>query len=671
MGLSKQTSASSQFEERVRNLLRNLGFTHIRGGSDYFIGDNQIDACGICDEKLLIIECTTQRKNHKEKILVFRGKTTSIKKGLDSTKEYRNFNNEEDLRFLYVSNSNNLEGCEELFDEPIIWNRSLLEYYEKNAKAVPSRAKYDLLSDMGFTRKTKEKFIIPAIKYKYENEELYSFFINPRELLKISYVARRETSKKDYYQRMIKPKRLKEIQREYLDKGGIFPTSICLGLNSEYVFNKIKNGNTGNLGEKNIELGLLELPYDYRSCWVIDGQHRLFSFLEKHKQNILALAFGNISTNRQAQYFVDINRKAKPIDPNLIWDLEGDLRSSSPQGVISNGVKKLNETEPLKEKIYIPSSSLGSDIKMASFCDALLSSDFGRDRISRGRSGGFVDNPFYSRDPLEFSNNIANGLSAYLQTLLNLVSGDEGVYLQDFLFDNGGISVFMYLFKIIICVNKGKNPTQKKIENYLDILVQYLKIQGPGLIKDYRGHCSSEGGKAVVLNDFLNIISEKHPVFTDYIKEEGTFNNAVLEIEGRLRELAVTKLNDLEIQEVKQNIKPEVYKEIQRRLLGEPHSVGEILENMGLGEIISLLFYSRFWTQVFKKMFLRGEEEVINANDVRFPDENLLKGNLSLLNKCRVTVGHGKKTVITFKDKDLIRTFVAQLNILFGKNNIL
>ena len=49
---------------------------------------------------------------------------------------------------------------------------------------------------------------------------------------------------------------------------------------------------------------------------------------------------------------LEINREQKPIQPDLIWDLEGQSYPQSIRGVISNIVRKLNFREPFLDKIY-------------------------------------------------------------------------------------------------------------------------------------------------------------------------------------------------------------------------------------------------------------------------------------------------------------------------------
>jgi DGQHR domain-containing protein len=73
------------------------------------------------------------------------------------------------------------------------------------------------------------------------------------------------------YQRMVKPTRLAAIGR-YIDEGGTFPTNIVINFKRENLrFDpREKFGDTAT--------GILSLPGQYGSAWVVDGQHRLYGY---------------------------------------------------------------------------------------------------------------------------------------------------------------------------------------------------------------------------------------------------------------------------------------------------------------------------------------------------------------------------------------------------------
>jgi len=52
----------------------------------------------------------------------------------------------------------------------------------------------------------------------------------------------------------------------------------------------------------------------YKSAWIIDGQHRLFSYSGHPKASkglLSVLAFEGLPPSKQAELFIDINAKAE------------------------------------------------------------------------------------------------------------------------------------------------------------------------------------------------------------------------------------------------------------------------------------------------------------------------------------------------------------------------
>ena len=98
--------------------------------------------------------------------------------------------------------------------------------------------------------------------------------MSPHELLRVAYISHMgKTSNSDLetYQRMVKPARLKSIGA-YIDEGGTFPTNIVINIKREGLRFDVQE----RFGET--ATGMLELPGQYGSAWVIDGQHRLYGY---------------------------------------------------------------------------------------------------------------------------------------------------------------------------------------------------------------------------------------------------------------------------------------------------------------------------------------------------------------------------------------------------------
>ena len=118
------------------------------------------------------------------------------------------------------------------------------------------------------------------------------------------------------YQRLVTPKRLREIARfiDGADFVGTFPTNVVLNLHSK----KIRFDKRETFGQ--VQVGSLYLPNVYGSAFVVDGQHRLFGYAysdraknEDDKTAFSVLAYENLDMQLEARMFVDINSQQKQV----------------------------------------------------------------------------------------------------------------------------------------------------------------------------------------------------------------------------------------------------------------------------------------------------------------------------------------------------------------------
>lgn len=662
--MDEKISPADEYEERIRNLLKKLGFTKVKGGNNFIIGENQIDACGVCEDKLLIIECTTQRQTIRSKIETWKGKLSSIRKGLDSLGDYREYNKSSSLRFILASKYSAVNQYEEMAKEGnnkvFLWGPNSVYYYERLAKAIPFRAQYDVLADLGLEMSGDETLSIPAFRVVSNNIEMYNFFVAPDDLIKISYVARREAGKKDFYQRMIDPSRLTKIS-EFLESGGVFPTNIVIGINEEFKFKKAVFNGFGQFPDW-LSFGILTFPKSYQSCWIIDGQHRLFSFKKGMCQKLPVLAFGNIDLNKQTRFFLEVNKEAKPISSTLIWDLVGDLSPQSEDGIISNAVKITNTVLPFKGKISIPSVGSGK-IHLATFCDSLMKSDFGSRDIKTGKGKLFVKNPFQDNNPNTFSKNIARSTSLFFEEIDNLINDKD--YVRDFVFDNGGLSVLIYLYKIIICM-EGKQANKNIVINYLSPIINHLSSLGKDGVGNYKKMCSSEGGKKLVVNDLLKLLVDVNPDICDYIEEKTDLFDELVDLETKLRKVAEIEFRRKNFKEIKSHINQSVIKQVEESIKRKTQDdVGDFCNQLTLGQLSDIIT-RELWKGIFKNVFVRPESDKAAINEPRFPNEEYFRVNLAIAVKTRNRLAHEKGYTLTIKDKELLLSFINQIKGLIS-----
>jgi DGQHR domain-containing protein len=169
----------------------------------------------------------------------------------------------------------------------------------------------------------KDKFLSPvqAIEVKQGDYQFYIFSISAKSLLKISYTSERTKDNKSGIQRGLRRDRLISIGKYF--KGEIsgmpvLPNTIIVSLSKDSFFKD------GFLHIANKQAG---------EAFVIDGQHRLWSFQEdfsgKTDINIVVSAFIDLPDEGKALIFKTINGEQRKINPSLVYDLIPMLRNNN------------------------------------------------------------------------------------------------------------------------------------------------------------------------------------------------------------------------------------------------------------------------------------------------------------------------------------------------------
>ncbi|MBI3159578.1 MAG: DGQHR domain-containing protein [Chloroflexi bacterium] len=529
-----------RLEKDAIRLLKKLGFEHVNGGTDFKIGGRQIDACGGHEKTLLILECTTQQELGT-KIDEFSGKLGEVIRGFKSHAYYRTYSKFKPIMIIDDREIQQtlLEKANKKTPKITIWNRNYLSYYETLQKSVKEFAKYGVLADLDIKPEAREEISVPAFGIETGKKgklQLFSFIIDARELLRIAYVARRESGGETFYQRMVKTSRLKKIAT-YLNKGKLFPNSVVVALEKgAWEFEPLKGV---DLSPDWITLGQLKIRNSYRACWIIDGQHRLLSYAHTNVPGKLVVsAFAGLSEENQAGYFLDINREAKPVDPNLLWDLLGSINRDSTEGIISNSVKRLRGLKGgfFEDNIRIPSLGIGA-FNFNSICVTLEKRELAEEIIATHFKK--AKNPLWDKDPERFQKNIANGLNELFIILSESLTSEakQGV------FTDGFVSVVIVLYQLQV-VDLMAKPKPEELKSTFHPVAEFLNRLDAEDLANLRKNLSSEGGKTDFRNEMIRLIQEngnpkfgvglfdQQPSFLDKVSrlefELNSYVNAVL-----------------------------------------------------------------------------------------------------------------------------------------------
>jgi len=365
--LRREKPHGQALEDRVWTLLYRMGYDAMSGNggaklrlsSESDAPTNQIDVAALDSDVALAIECKSslnysKRPQFQDELAKLSQMRERFTRSISTA--FPGAHKRHCVLAFFLNNVQLTDPDKQRAKDAnvLLFDEKDLEYYEKLAHHLGPAAKYQMYADM-LPGKTIAGLSIrvPAVKAKMGPHNCYTFPASPEYLLKIAYVSHRSKGKASdihTYQRMIAKSRLKKI-REYISEHGIFPTNIVVNIDKKFIdFQKVKQENDARDRDATGVLGWLDLRPAYKSAWIIDGQHRLFSY-SGHPYaktgHVAVLAFEGIPPSAQAKLFIDINAKQKSVKPSLLQELFAELHwdADSPakrvQAIVSKAVQVL------------------------------------------------------------------------------------------------------------------------------------------------------------------------------------------------------------------------------------------------------------------------------------------------------------------------------------------
>ena len=168
------------------------------------------------------------------------------------------------------------------------------------------------------------------------------------------------------FQRMVRPKRAREIALAVLDQHRTFPNAIVLATDVNTI---------------DVHSGQISVPEDI-TFLIVDGQHRLWAqqFSEFHAPYACLIHTG-LSVEDMANLFLEINDNQKRVPSSLRWDLVRLVRPyDDPEGIAAAEIVYLLATEdesPFFQRIDLTGEQSELQIKQGSLAPefrSLLSS---------------------------------------------------------------------------------------------------------------------------------------------------------------------------------------------------------------------------------------------------------------------------------------------------------
>lgn len=582
--LSKDKPLAEQMEDNLWTIVASMGFNELSDGRNFTISagtglnPRQIDVFAKDDESALFIECTSCEEPKKKMMGHLIEKIVSIRSNLfDSV--YAHYGKSSKLKLRWIIATRNIEwgkaDLEKAKSENIILLREdEIAYYERLTQLYKKAAKYQLLSHIFSGESIKGlDFAVPATRGKMGGSTFYNFLIKPNDLLKISYIshkASRDINDLETYQRMLVPKRLKEIG-EYIDNGGQFPTNIVINVKGGIRFEKREK-----IGDS--AFGTLYLPDKYASAWVIDGQHRLYGFTQSDrssdpydKTTVPVLAYENLSSTKEAQLFIDINCQQVRVTKSLLKELYATLQWDSDSfderidALSSRVVMGLDQSiSPFQNRIIVTNRGKTSYrcLTLTSFSDGLRENRF----FGEERKSGILPGLLTDSNSKKLEDTMYKGIEI-LSSYFSIFAGAKqdqwalGDAKGGYLCTNNAIrSLLKVLREILLYINQKYSididlcrPDDLKplIKKYINPLIEHFTTARADEFETYRSRQALKGVRqnAMMMMVFINTtFNDFLPTglkeFLETVDEEGTkeAENLINEIEDKLLQTTISEL---------------------------------------------------------------------------------------------------------------------------------
>lgn len=399
--LSPEEKEEKKFHRSLPAIFIGCGFRRIRtANKEVTIAGRQgeLDAVFVYENIVVLLEETAARKQaeildhvRKKKDFVehiLRNKTKlvdTLASGFPEFAEAIGDYQVRDLRFVPVYASLNpidADKQERFADIFVFFLGRQVLYFSAIAKAIHRTCRFELFRFLGLARDTIGDQASGKLRMAYkiiflpespsgypEGHKLVSFLADPESLLERAYVLRSngwETGARPY-QRLLIPKKIRDMRKYLTRTGRVFVNNIIVTLPSKLsAFDGAQQPvdiHNWNRLDQQLEI---ELPHDFGTVGIVDGQHRLLCYHEgndaaeraigklRRKQHLLVTGIIYPQTQSpesrsefESRLFLEINDKQNRVRSDLRQEIQMLVDPWSPIALAKAVVMELAERGPL------------------------------------------------------------------------------------------------------------------------------------------------------------------------------------------------------------------------------------------------------------------------------------------------------------------------------------
>lgn len=684
----KEKPFYERFEDQIWLLFFQMGFKHLNRDANFKMNydfnnpdfTQQIDVFAADDETILIVECKSSEDlnevQFKKDIEKLHGQMEGLRKC--ALKQYPG----RKVKFIWathncIMSAKDIKRLQEW--DIIFFSDSTIQYYSELVKHLGTCSRYQLLGNLlANTEIKKMQNKVLAIKGKMGGHEYYEFSIEPEKLLKIGYVLHRNEANKNMmptYQRIIKRKRLKEVQ-SFINDGGYFPNSIIISIDSGGRKLQFDESPT-KLDDSISKIGVLHLPKRYHSAYIIDGQHRLYGYSDSEYANtnsIPIVAFVDLDRSEQLKLFMDINENQKSVSKTLRITLNSDMLWDSPnqnerRDAIRSKIAQMcgeEQSSPLLGRVVIGEDEKNNikcitiqAIQLALQKCSFFSTFAKNNTIATNGSFDVGDNqttidrfyPFLEGCFKTVKNECETEWSLGEQGILTINRGIQGI-----------IRIINDVVNLLIAQNKLFPLTQdiddiiNEVEYYMSPLLNHINK----LTEEQRIELKSfygGGAENKYLHYFQKVI---HDSLTDFNPEglEEYIENTTKEYNATSKEYIYAieeKLKDVIAESLQEyygdkwlikGLPKTTYKEAEKAasdknyelLSNDEESDIEPWDCISLSDCKDIVVYSRNWSEIFESIITRPEDLILSTKEQKTEWINTISKEQNKLSKSTYSV---------------------------------
>ena len=408
-----QKREASAFHRKICKMLCDMGFAYVATeGREFKLGNRsiEIDAAYVKDNIVLLCEDTIAKNNISDHVLKKQEAAEKIKNDKQgflnwfvkqspvAEKQQEEFGVARIRVFsLYFSkyHSNWTKEDEARYSCLRLVPVRVLEYFRWMSQCIKLSAIYEVYRYLGLkmrdvgvidNRGVDSVFDAPIVYPTQfiggdERVRVVSFMISAEEMLKISYVMRRdgwENPDVDY-QRLIEKIKIKRI-REFLCTNqttfynniiAVLPDTVKVGAP------RVESKSIFAVSDEPKKWTQLSIPRDFNTIGIIDGQHRVYAYHEGGKldgkvsvlrKKLHLLVTGIVFPETmpeievrkiQSKIFVDINGNAKPVDAGLLLHIKKMQAPLADTSLAQDVIDSLNRRGLFEDKFQESKLSTG------------------------------------------------------------------------------------------------------------------------------------------------------------------------------------------------------------------------------------------------------------------------------------------------------------------------